>query len=74
MAVPTATLSFPGSFTILPSIDRLYQSAGRRAEAHAPLAPVLEGFTPTPEFLEIEQAQSLRDALRRRRGAQGEGR
>jgi len=26
----------------LPSIDRLYQSAGRRAEAHAPLAPALE--------------------------------
>ena len=53
---PRPSGRFPGSFTILPSIDRLRQSAGRRAEAHVPLAPALKGFTPTPEFLEIEQA------------------
>jgi tetratricopeptide (TPR) repeat protein len=31
----------------------------RRAEAHAILAPALEGFSPTPEMPEIDEAQTL---------------
>ena len=45
------------------SLARLYQSTGRAADAHAVLAPALEGFSPTPEFPEIEQAQVLLAAL-----------
>ena len=32
------------------SLAKLYQSTGRAAEAHAVLAPALEGFSPTPEL------------------------
>ena len=45
------------------SLAKLYQSAGRAADAHAVLAPALEGFSPTPEFPEIEEAQTLLAAL-----------
>jgi predicted ATPase len=45
------------------SLAKLYQSNGRPADAHAVLAPALEGFSPTPEFPEIEQAQALLAAL-----------
>ena len=41
------------------SLAKLYQSIGRASDAHAVLAPALEGFSPTPEFPEIEQAQTL---------------
>jgi predicted ATPase len=41
------------------SLANLYRSTGRAADAYAVLAPALEGFSPTPEFLEIEQAQKL---------------
>ena len=46
------------------SLAKLYQSTGRPADAHAVLATAIEGFTPTPEFPEIEQAQRLLDAPR----------
>ena len=45
------------------SLAKLYQSTGRAADAHAVLAPALEGFSPTPEFPEIEEAQTLLAAL-----------
>jgi predicted ATPase len=45
------------------SLAKLYQSTGRAADAHAVLAPALEGFSPTPEFPEIEQAQRLIGSL-----------
>ena len=45
------------------SLAKLYQSTGRPAEAHAVLAPALEGFTPTPEMPEIAEAQALLAAL-----------
>jgi hypothetical protein len=45
------------------SLAKLYQSTGRVAEAHAVLAPALQSFSPTPEFLEIEEAQTLLAAL-----------
>jgi len=41
------------------SLAKLYHSTGRAADAHAVLAPALEGFSPTPEFPEIEQAGQL---------------
>ena len=45
------------------SLAKLYQSNGRPADAHAVLAPALEGFSPTPELPEIEKAQALLAAL-----------
>jgi class 3 adenylate cyclase/tetratricopeptide (TPR) repeat protein len=41
------------------SLARLYQSRGRPVEAHAVLAPALEGFSPTPELPKIAEAQAL---------------
>ena len=40
-------------------LAKLYQSTARPVEAHAVLAPALEGFTPTPEMPEIAEAISL---------------
>jgi predicted ATPase len=45
------------------SLAKLYQSTGRPADAHAVLAPTLEGFSPTPEMPEIAEAQTLLTAL-----------
>jgi predicted ATPase len=45
------------------SLTKLYQSTNRPAEAHAILAPALEGFSPTPEMPEIGEAQALLTAL-----------
>jgi predicted ATPase len=45
------------------SLAKLYQSTGRAPDAHAVLAPALEGFSPTPEMPDIEQAQVLIDAF-----------
>jgi predicted ATPase len=45
------------------SLAKLYQSTTRPADAHAVLAPALEGFSPTLEFPEIEEAQPLLAAL-----------
>ena len=41
------------------SLANLYQATNRAADAHAVLAPALEGFSPTAEFPEIEEAQTL---------------
>src|SRR5262249_27179551 len=41
------------------ALAKLYQSTNRAADAHAVLAPALQGFSPTPEFSEIEEAQAL---------------
>ena len=53
------------SFELLASLSlaKLYQSTGRSVEAHAVLAPALEGFVPTPEMPAIEEAQTLLAAL-----------
>ncbi len=45
------------------ALAKLYQSTGRPVEAHAVLAPALEGFAPTPEMPEIAEAESLLAAL-----------
>ena len=41
----------------------MYQSTGRHADAHAILAPALEGFSPKPEMPEIAEAEALLAAL-----------
>ena len=45
------------------SLAKLYRSTGRLEEAHAVLAPALEGFSATPEMLEIAEAQALIERL-----------
>ncbi|MFZ0605969.1 MAG: hypothetical protein WAN05_32245, partial [Roseiarcus sp.] len=45
------------------ALARLYQSTGRPTEAHAVLAPALEGFASTPEMPEIAEAQALLAAI-----------
>jgi ATP/maltotriose-dependent transcriptional regulator MalT len=44
-------------------LARLYQSIARPADAHAVLAPALEGFSPTPEMPEIAEAEALLESL-----------
>ena len=41
------------------SLAKLYQSSGRGVDAHAVLAPALTGFSPTPLFPAIAEAQTL---------------
>src|SRR5262249_28046895 len=47
------------------SLARLYQSTGRAAEACAILKPALDGFSPTAEMPEINDAQALLELLTR---------
>jgi class 3 adenylate cyclase len=51
------------------SLAKLYQSTGRPADAHAALVPALEGFSPTPEMPEIEEAEELLAAWSARDGS-----
>jgi predicted ATPase len=53
------------SFELRAALDlaRLYNSTNRSADAHALLASALRGFSPTPEFPEIAEAQTLLAAL-----------
>ena len=50
------------------ALAKLHQSTGRPADAHAVLAPALEGFSPTPEMPEIAEAQALLGELSNRAG------
>ena len=45
------------------ALAKLYWSTARPAEAHAILAPALDGFAPTPEFPEIEEALEIMTAI-----------
>jgi hypothetical protein len=45
------------------ALAKLYRSMNRATDAHAMLTPALEGFSPTSEFPEIEEAQKLLAAL-----------
>jgi predicted ATPase len=53
------------SFELRAALDvaRLYNSTSRSTDAHALLASALNGFSPTPEFSEIAEAQMLLTAL-----------
>ena len=54
------------------SLAKLCQSTGRLADAHAILAPAVEGFSPTPEMPEIAEAQAVLVALDTRYGPEAE--
>jgi len=45
------------------ALVKLYRAANRDADAHAMLAPAVEGFPPTQQFPELTQAQTLLSAL-----------
>jgi len=45
------------------SLAKLYRAANRDADAHAVLAPAVEGFPPTEQFPELTEAQALLSAL-----------
>jgi hypothetical protein len=45
------------------ALAKLYRATARPADAHAVLAPALEGFPPTPEMPEIAEAEALLTAL-----------
>jgi predicted ATPase len=47
------------------SLAKLYRAANRDADAHAVLAPAVEGFTPTQQFPELTKAQVILSALSR---------
>jgi predicted ATPase len=53
------------SFELRAALDlaRLYSSTSRSADTHVLLASALKGFSPTPEFPEIAEAQTLLIAL-----------
>jgi adenylate cyclase len=56
------------------ALAKVYQSADRLIEAHAVLAPALEGFSPTPEMPEIAEAQALLFSLGTCSAVDAEGR
>ena len=45
------------------ALAKLYRAASRDADAHAALAPAVEGFLPTQQFPELTEAQALLAAL-----------
>jgi predicted ATPase len=64
-AIAIAKEQGAGSYELLASLSlaKLYRSNGRRTDAHAVLAPALTGFSPTPLFPTIAEAQALLAAL-----------
>jgi predicted ATPase len=51
------------------TLAKLWQSTGHLADAHAVVAPALEGFAPIPEMPEIAEAQALLELLARGGGS-----
>ena len=45
------------------SLAKLYRAANRDSDAHALLAPAVEGFPPTRQFPEFAEAQALLSGL-----------
>ena len=64
-AIAVAQQQKARSFELRAALDlaRLYNSTSRSTDAYALLAPALKGFSPTPEFPEIAEAQTLLTAL-----------
>ena len=46
------------------ALAKLYRAANRDPDAHAVLAPAVEGFPPTRQFPELSEAQTLLATLR----------
>ena len=61
VAKQQATRSFELRAAI--SLAKLYQATGRSGEAQAVLGPALEGFAPTPEMREIEEALEFKATI-----------
>ena len=61
MAIAVAKQQATRSFELRAalSLAKLYQTTGQPADAHAVLAPALEGFAPTSEMPEFAEAQTL---------------
>jgi predicted ATPase len=55
------------------SLAKLYCVANRDADAYAALTPAVEGFPPTQQFPELNEAQSLLSAISRWQGAENAG-
>jgi adenylate cyclase len=66
-AIAVAHAQKARSFELLAALAlaRRCQSTARPTDAHAVLAPALEGFSPTPEMPEIAEAQALLENLTR---------
>ena len=47
------------------SLAKLYRAANRDSDAHALLAPAVEGFPPPRQFPELAEAQALLSGLSR---------
>ena len=47
------------------ALAKVYRAANRDADAHAVLAPAVEGFPPTQQFAELIEGQALLAALSR---------
>jgi predicted ATPase len=64
-AIATAQQQKARSFELRAALDlaRVYHSTSRSTDAHALLGSALKGFSPTPEFPEIAEAQTLLTAL-----------
>jgi len=63
LSVAVAQGSRAGALMAALELARLLQSTGQAAEAHAMLAPALEGMVPTPLFPAIAEAQVLLAAI-----------
>jgi predicted ATPase len=64
-AIAIAQLQKARSFELRAALflAKFYHGAGRDADAHAALAPAVEGFPPTEQFPELAEAQALLSAL-----------
>jgi class 3 adenylate cyclase/predicted negative regulator of RcsB-dependent stress response len=64
-AVAVAQQQKARSFELRAALDlaRFYDSTGRAVDAYALLAPAFKGFSPTPEFPEIAEAQTVLSVL-----------
>jgi predicted ATPase len=64
-AISTARRQHARSFELRAALDlsKMFHAVGRNADAHAVLAPALEGFAPTPEMPEIAEALALMQRL-----------
>jgi predicted ATPase len=64
-AIAVAKQQGTRSFELQAALElaKLYKSTARPAEAHAVLAPALEGFSPMPEMPEIAEALALLERL-----------
>jgi hypothetical protein len=59
----SVTYCLPFELRAALTLTKLYQLTARPAEAHAVLAPALDGFAPTSQMPEIAEAQEMIAAI-----------